>query len=95
MPIQPLYDRVIVRSLEKSRTTDSGIVIPGANDRPDQGTVVAVGAGHVLQDGTQRPLTVKPGDQVLFDERSGTVVTVDGGEELMVFLESEIIGIIV
>jgi chaperonin GroES len=94
MPIQPLYDRVIVRSLEKSQTTASGIVIPGVNDRPDQGTVVAVGAGHVLQDGTQRPLTVKPGDQVIFDERSGAVVTVDG-EELLVFLENELIGIIV
>ena len=93
MPIQPLYDRVIVRSLEKSQTTLGGIVLPGNSEQPDTGEVVAVGAGHVLADGTQKPLTVKPGDHVVFDQRSGAPIEVDG-EELRVFLESEIIGIL-
>jgi len=94
MPIRPLYDRVIVRSLDVSKTTESGIVVysPTA-DKPDHGEVVAVGDGHVLNDGTLRPLTVKVGDQVLFGKYDGSPISVDG-EDLLVFLESQIIGII-
>lgn len=93
MPIRPLYDRVLVRSTAQSSTTESGLVIPsGAAGRPDQGLVIAVGEGHFLTDGTLRELSVKVGDTVLFPPRSGQQVTVDG-EEMLVFHESEIIGV--
>lgn len=94
MPFQPLYDRVLVRVTLKSSTTASGIVIPSNREqRPDQGEVLAVGAGHFLADGKTVPLTVAVGNVVQFDPRAGSAVEVDG-EELVVFHEHEIIGIV-
>jgi len=94
MPFQPLYDRLLVRVSAKSQTTESGIVIPARSEvRPDQGEVLAVGQGHFLTDGRTVPLTVKVGDIVQFDPRSGQPVAIDG-EELFVFQEHEIIGIV-
>ena len=67
MKIRPLHDRVIVKRLEEERKTASGIVIPdSAAEKPDQGEVVAVGNGKVLEDGSVRKLEVKVGDKVLF-----------------------------
>ncbi len=66
MKIRPLYDRVVVKRIGQQRTTASGIVIPDATaEKPEQGEVIAVGSGKLLQDGTQRPLQLKVGDQVL------------------------------
>jgi chaperonin GroES len=94
MPIRPLYDRVLVRTTAQSSTTESGLVIPvGAAGRPDQGLVVSAGEGHFLTDGTIRSLSIKVGDTVLFAPRSGQQVTVDG-EEMLIFHESEIIGVV-
>jgi chaperonin GroES len=94
MPLIPLYDKIVVRLEVKAQTTASGIVIASNREqRSDQGEVIAVGQGHFLQDGTIVPLTVKAGDIVQFNPQSGQDMVVDG-EQLRVFQEAEIIGII-
>ncbi|MCL4802221.1 MAG: co-chaperone GroES [Burkholderiales bacterium] len=94
MKIRPLHDRVIVKRLEEERKTASGIVIPDtAGEKPDQGEVVAVGNGKIMDDGKLRPLDVKPGNRVLFGKYSGQTVKVEG-EELLVMREEDIMGII-
>ena len=76
MKIRPLHDRVIVKRLEEERTTASGIVIPdsASGEKPDQGTVQAVGNGKLLDDGSTRALDVKVGDKVLFGKYAGQEV---------------------
>ena len=94
MHIRPLYDRVVIKRIVQQRTTASGIVIPDtATEKPEQGEVVAVGCGKVLQDGTVRALEVKIGDHVLFGKYAGQTVKVDG-EELLVMREDDIMGVI-
>ncbi len=94
MKIRPLHDRVIVKRLEEERTTASGIVIPDTvAEKPDQGEIMAVGTGKVLEDGSVRPLEVKVGDKVLFGKYAGQAVKV-AGEELLVMREEDIIGIV-
>ena len=94
MKIRPLHDRIIVRRLEEERKTASGIVIPdSATEKPDQGEVLAVGNGKILENGTVRPLDVKVGDKVLFGKYSGQTVKVDG-EELLVMREEDIMGVV-
>lgn len=94
MRIRPLYDRVIVKRIEQQRQTASGIVIPdSAAEKPEQGEVIAVGSGKLLQDGSQRPLDVKVGDQVLFGKYAGQSVKIEG-EELLVLREEDILGVI-
>jgi chaperonin GroES len=94
MKIRPLHDRVIVKRLEEVRTTASGIVIPDtAAEKPDQGEVVAIGTGKVLEDGSVRKLDVKVGDKVLFGKYSGQTVKVDG-DELLVMREEDIMGVV-
>jgi len=94
MKIRPLHDRVIVKRFEEERTTASGIVIPdSATEKPDQGTVQAVGNGKILEDGSVKKLDVKVGDKVLFGKYAGQAVTVDG-EELLVMREEDIMGIV-
>jgi chaperonin GroES len=94
MKIRPLYDRVIVKRIEKQRQTASGIVIPdSASEKPEQGEVLAVGQGRALPDGGMRPLAVKVGDSVLFGKYAGQTVKLDG-EELLVMREEDILGVI-
>ena len=94
MKIRPLHDRVIVKRLEDERKTASGIVIPdSAAEKPDQGEIIAVGSGKILEDGKVRPIAVKVGDRVLFGKYSGQTVKVDG-EELLVMREEDIMGVI-
>ena len=94
MKIRPLHDRVIVKRVEEERKTASGIVIPEtAAEKPDQGEVLAVGTGKVLEDGSVRKLEVKVGDKVLFGKYSGQTVKVDGNE-LLVMREEDIMGVI-
>ena len=94
MKIRPLHDRVIVKRLEEERKTASGIVIPDtATEKPDQGEVVAVGTGKVLDDGKVRPLELKKGDRVLFGKYSGQTVKVDG-EELLVMREEDLFAVV-
>jgi chaperonin GroES len=94
MKIRPLHDRVIVKRLEEERKTPGGIVIPdNAAEKPDQGEVLAIGKGKVLDDGKVRALDVKVGDRVLFGKYSGSSVKIDG-DELLVMREEDIMGVI-
>jgi len=94
MNIRPLHDRVIIRRMEEEKTSPGGIVIPdSAAEKPIKGQVVAVGKGKILDNGNVRPLDVKKGDLILFGKYSGTEVSVDG-EELLVMREDDITAII-
>ncbi len=92
--IRPLHDRVIVRRIEENETTSGGIIIPdSAKEKPQEGEVIAVGEGKVKDDGTRQTLDVKEGDRVLFGKYSGSEITLDG-EEFLMMREDEILGII-
>src|SRR5512145_1048129 len=94
LKIRPMHDRVIVKRLEEERKTASGIVIPDtAAEKPDQGEVMAVGKGKILEDGKVRALDVKVGDRILFGKYSGQTVKVEG-DELLVMREEDIMGIV-
>ena len=94
MEIRPLYDRIIVKRIDQQRQTASGIVIPDtATEKPEQGDVIAVGTGRLLQDGSVRPLQVKKGERVLFGKYAGQTVKVDE-QELLVLKEEDVLGII-
>ena len=94
MKIRPLHDRVIVKRIEEERKTAGGIVIPdNAAEKPDQGEVLAIGTGKVMDDGKVRPLAVKVGDRVLFGKYSGSSVKVEG-DELLVMREEDIMGVV-
>ena len=94
MTFRPLHDRVLVSRLESQETTKGGIIIPGnAQEKPIEGKVVAVGTGYHTEDGKTRPLAVTVGDTVVFAKWSGTEITVDGTEYL-VMKESDIMGIL-
>lgn len=91
---RPLHDRVLVRRIEQDAKTKGGIIIPDtAKEKPMEGEIIAVGTGHVNDNGQVRPLDVKKGDTVIFSKWAGTEITIDG-EELMVMKESDIIGIV-
>lgn len=94
MKFRPLHDRVLLRLIEQEAKTAGGIIIPDtAQEKPMEGEVVAVGTGHVNDNGDIRPLDVKSGDRVIFSKWAGTEVTIDG-EDLMVMKESDLIGVI-
>ena len=94
MKIRPLYDNVVIKRKEEETVTAGGIVLPGsAKEQPNQGEVVAVGEGKLLEDGTVRPLQVKAGDKVVFGQYSGNKIKV-GSDELIIMRESEIFGVI-
>ena len=94
MKFTPLHDRVLVRRVEQDEKTAGGIIIPDtAKEKPSEGLIIAAGTGARREDGTIMPLDVKAGDQVLFGKWSGTEVTVDG-EDLLIMKESDLLGII-
>ena len=94
MKIRPLYDRVVVRRKEEEEKTAGGIVLPGsAKEKPNQGEVVAVGQGKLLDSGELRPVSLKVGDQVIFGQYSGNNIKIDG-QELIILSETEIFGVI-
>ena len=95
MKIRPLHDRVVVRRKEEEQATAGGIILPGAAaEKPNQGEVVAVGNGRVLDNGDTRPLAVKEGDVVVFGKYSGSNTIEVDGEELLILNESEIYGVL-
>ncbi len=94
MNFRPLHDRVLVRRVEQEEKTSGGIIIPDtAKEKPQEGEVIAVGAGARKDDGTLIEPDVKAGDRVLFGKWSGTEVKIDG-EDLLIMKESDILGII-
>lgn len=94
MNMQPLHDRVLLRRVKEEKKTKGGILIPDtAKEKPVEGKVIAVGKGRVLENGEVRALDVKKGDHVLFGKFSGTEITLDG-EEYVVMRDEDIFGII-
>jgi chaperonin GroES len=94
MKFRPLHDRVLVRRIEQQEKTAGGIIIPDtAKEKPQEGEVIAAGAGVKTEDGKLLPLDVKAGDRILFGKWSGTEVRVDG-EDLLIMKESDILGIV-
>jgi len=95
MNIRPLYDRVVVRRKEEEAASAGGIILSAASkEKPNQGEVVAVGEGKLLDSGEVRALAVKVGDQVIFGQYAGNnTITIDG-EELIIMGEGEIFGVI-
>ena len=94
MKFRPLHDRVVVSRVEEDTKTAGGIIIPDtAKEKPMQGEVVAVGPGARDETGKVVPLELKAGDRVLFGKWSGTEVTIDG-EELVIMKESDIMGVL-
>ena len=94
MKIRPLHDRVLVKRIEEEAKTKGGIIIPDtAKEKPQEGRVVAAGSGKVLEDGTVRPLDVKAGDRILFGKYSGSEITLDG-EEHIILREEDVVAIL-
>ena len=94
MKFRPLHDRVVVKRLEQDDKTTGGIIIPDtAKEKPMQGEVLAVGPGAKDEQGTVQPLDVKVGDTVLFGKWSGTEVTIDG-QDVLIMKESDIMGVL-
>ena len=94
MKIRPLHDRILVRRIEEETTTKGGIIIPDtAKEKPQEGRVVAVGTGKLLDDGSVRPLDVKTGDKILFSKYSGSDVKLDG-EEHIIIREEDVLAIL-
>jgi len=94
MKFRPLHDRVLVRRVTAEEKTAGGIIIPDtAKEKPQEGEVIAVGAGTLNDKGELRPLDVKAGDRILFGKWSGTEVKLNG-EELLIMKESDIMGIL-
>ena len=94
MKFRPLHDRVLVRRVNAEEKTAGGIIIPDtAKEKPQEGEVIAVGAGTLNEQGQLRPLDVKAGDRILFGKWSGTEVKLSG-EELLIMKESDIMGIL-
>jgi chaperonin GroES len=92
--LRPLHDRVVIKRLEEQEQVHGGIIIPDtAKEKPPRGEVIAVGDGKVLADGERAPLDVKVGDHVLFGKYSGSEITIEG-EEFLIMREDEILGVI-
>jgi chaperonin GroES len=92
--IRPLGDRVVIRPASKEEVTLSGVILPDtAKEKPQKGTIIAVGPGRVLDNGTRQAVEVKEGDSVLFAKYAGTEVKVDG-EDLLILGEKDILAIV-
>ena len=94
MNVRPLADCILVRRIEEKETVRGGIIIPdSAKEKPQQGKVVAVGAGKVKDDGGRIPLDVKSGDLILFGKYSGQEIKLDG-DEYLIMREDEVLAVI-
>ena len=92
--IRPLQDRLIVQRLTEEEKTAGGIIIPDtAKEKPQEGKVIAVGNGKVLESGKVQPLDVKEGDKILFSKYSGTEVKIEGSEYL-ILKEDDVLGVV-
>jgi chaperonin GroES len=95
MNIRPLYDRIVVKRIDEQETTRNGIVIPdSAQEKPQEGEVIAVGHGKRIEDGSLVALDVKVGDRVLFGKYSGSETKLEG-TEYMIMREDDVLGVLV
>jgi chaperonin GroES len=92
--VRPLHDRLLVKRIEEKETVKGGIIIPDtAKEKPQEGEVIAVGNGKILDNGTKVPLDVKAGDKILFGKYSGTDIKIDN-EEYLILREDEVLAVI-
>lgn len=94
MTLRPLHDRILVKRVEEKEQVRGGIIIPDtAKEKPQEGEVIAVGQGKVLDNGTKVEMAVKAGDRVLFGKYSGSEVKLDG-QEYLIMREDEVLGVV-
>jgi chaperonin GroES len=94
MDIRPLYDRIVVKRIDEKETTRNGIIIPdSAQEKPQEGEVIATGKGKRLEDGTVVALDVKTGDRILFGKYSGNEIKLDG-VEYIIMREDDVLGVL-
>ena len=94
MALKPLADRIAVRPLDPQEKTKSGLVLPDtAKEKPQEGKVIAVGTGRLLDDGTVKSLEIKNGDRVLYGKYSGTEVSVEG-EDYLILREEDVLAVV-
>jgi len=94
MNVRPLHDRLLVRRIEEKETAKGGIIIPDtAKEKPQEGEVLAVGNGKILDNGTKVALDVKVGDKILFGKYTGTDIKIDG-EEVLILREDEVLAVL-
>ena len=92
--IRPLGDRILVKRLDNSEKTESGLYIPdSAQEKPQQGKVIAVGKGRIKEDGSSCPIDVKAGDTIIFGKYSGNEIKIDN-EELLIMREEDVYGVL-
>ena len=95
MKIKPLGDRIVIKRFEAQERTAGGIVLPdSAKDKPQKGTVLAVGPGRLVKDGTRRPLQVKVGDTVLFTNWAGDEFKQSHGDNILLMREEDVLAVI-
>ena len=94
MALKPLADRVVVRTVEAEDRTKSGLILPDtAKEKPQEGKVIAIGTGRLLDDGSIKKLEVKSGDRVLYGKYAGTEVSIEG-EEYLILREEDILAVV-
>jgi len=94
MKIRPLHDRVLIRRIAEQETVKGGIIIPDtAKEKPQEGEVIAVGNGKILESGQRVPLDVKEGDRILFGKYAGSEIKIEG-EEYLILREDEVLGVL-
>ena len=94
MALKPLGDRIVVRQLEAQEKTKSGLVLPDtAKEKPQEAKVIAIGTGRLLDDGVVKPLEIKNGDRVLYGKYSGTEVSIQG-EDYLILREEDVLAIV-
>ena len=94
MKVRPLHDKVLIQRLDTEETTKGGIIIPDtAKEKPQEGKVIAVGTGRILEDGTKKPLEVKKGEKVLFNKYGGIDISIDG-EDYLILREEDILAVV-
>jgi len=94
MNIRPLHDRLIIRRLDEGEQRVGGIIIPdSAKEKPQQGKVIAAGAGKIRDDGTRQSPDVQAGDRILFGKYSGQEIRLDG-EDYLIMREEEVLGVV-
>ena len=94
MKVRPLHDRMVVRRIEEKETAKGGIIIPDtAKEKPQEGEVLAIGNGKILENGTKVALDVKVGDKILFGKYTGTEIKIDG-EDVLILREDEVLAVL-
>jgi chaperonin GroES len=94
MNIRPLHDRILIKRIEEQETVRGGIIIPDtAKEKPQEGEVIAVGNGKILENGQRVPLDVKAGNRILFGKYAGSEIKIEG-EEYLILREDEVLGVL-